>query len=548
MLTLIQKAESYHCLSKDEILDFLSCDEYNEQLFAVADRICSANFDNEVYLRALVEFSNYCRNNCCYCGIRAGNLKCHRYRQTKSEIVAAAISAKNKGLFTVVLQSGEDTFFDVDRMCEIIRDIKKLDMVVTLSLGEKTTEEYAEYKKSGASRYLLRIETTDSDVYEKMHPKMSLEKRKRCLCDLKILNYEVGTGSLVGLPGQTMESLAEDILFYKYLKADMVGIGPLIPHNQTPLANEQIGDILTVTKMVALTRLLLPLSNIPAVTAVETLDRALRVKILKAGANVVMINAAKKDFKEKYEIYPDKYGIKQDLAQGILSVQSELQQIGKKATGKKGNSKSFSKMAVVGLTGGIACGKSYIAGMFIEKYGKEGICLIDCDEIARDVKRHDEGVRNNLKKTFPGAFDGDALNEEKLSDIALKTSENLQKIESLLLPIIIERVKNIIFNRKKEGFKCVVIDAPLLFEKKLDSLCSLTVCVCARKEVQKERYLARKNANIEKYNLINENQIPVATKKQMAMVKLFSNNNEDAIKAVDILYESVQRSMDNEKS
>jgi len=534
MIGLIEKAEKFHRLDKDELVCLLSCNnDVAAELFAAADRICRKYIGDGIYLRALLEFSDYCRNNCLYCGIRAGNSTCLRYRQSVDDIVQAAVFAKRKGLETIVLQSGEDTFFDSDKMCDIIKRIKALDMAVTLSLGEKSTEEYAAYKKAGADRYLLRIETTDEAVYKAMHPNMSLKNRKRCLYDLKILNYEVGTGTLVGLPNQTAESLAEDILFYVEAGADMVGIGPLIPHPQTPLASAKAGDIMTVMKMVALTRLLLPKANIPAVTAVETLHKGSRDKVLAAGANVVMPNVNAENLKEKYEIYPNKYGIGKSAAEVIKNIENGAKVIGKRVLKSKGNSKAFTPAVVIGLTGGIACGKSYVSSLL----AKKGFAVVDCDKIVRELQTYDEDVMKKIKAVFPLAFrnvDGkDVLDRAKLSELTLAKEDGLAEMEKIMIPLVLQRVRELIVFFKKQGKKYIVIDAPLLFEAGLNALCTLVICVYADDEVSLKRYLAREGTSKERLSVLKTRQLPLSEKMKMSDVCIKSENESETAAAVD---------------
>ena len=232
---LIAQAEAEHCLTNTEIERILADDSIDELLFAAADTVRRKNVGEEVHLRGLIEFSNICKQNCNYCGLRRDNRAVSRFRQTPDEIVHMAEKAVEFGYRTVVLQSGEDDWFTVERMAVIIRRIKALGVAVTVSIGEKTFEEYQAYREAGADRYLLRIETTDKALYEEHDPGMSFENRLRCLVDLRALGYEVGTGCLVGLPGQTLGSLAEDILFFQKIDADMIGIGPFIPNPDTPL-------------------------------------------------------------------------------------------------------------------------------------------------------------------------------------------------------------------------------------------------------------------------------------------------------------------------
>ena len=295
--------------SKQEIIEILRDDSKNEWLLSLANRIRRENVGDEVHLRGLIEFSNICKSTCKYCGLRCENKNIERYRIQPEDIIFYAQKAVDMGYKTIVLQSGEDKFFSKDVMCEIIKEIKKLDVALTLSIGERSFEEYKAFRDSGADRYLIRIETTDRNLYSQMHPNMGFDNRVRCLKDLKALGFETGTGCLVGLPGQTVESLADDILFFKEIGADMVGIGPFIAHPDTPLKDEPNGDFILALKVMALTRILLPDINIPATTAMETLNPNGRIIALQSGANVVMPNVTVTEFREKYEIYQGKVEI-----------------------------------------------------------------------------------------------------------------------------------------------------------------------------------------------------------------------------------------------
>jgi len=292
-------------MNKSEIIELLTLPDATE-LFKRADLIRHKNVGDEVHLRGLIEFSNICKRTCKYCGLRSPNHAVERYRIEKDEILNYAQNAVKLGYKTIVLQSGEDDFFTTDKMCEIISGIKKLDVALTLSIGEKTYEEYKAFRDAGADRYLLRIETTDPNLYAKLHPNMDFENRKRCLQDIKSLGYEVGTGSLVGLPDQTINSIADDILFFKELNADMVGVGPFIPHHETPLKNAAVGSFDLALRVMAITRILMPTINIPATTAMETLNPRGRLIALESGANVVMPNVTATEYRAKYEIYPGK--------------------------------------------------------------------------------------------------------------------------------------------------------------------------------------------------------------------------------------------------
>ena len=329
LVNVIKNAQSTHSLSESEIVEILKNDTVNELLFDTADKVRKQYVGDEVHLRGLIEFSNICRCNCFYCGLRKDNTAVQRYRMTLEEILLLAQKAKDFGYKTVVLQSGEDAYFDNDKMCRIIQEIKELDLALTLSIGEKSYEEYKAYKDAGADRYLLRIETTDRELYKKLHPSMSFENRVRCLNDLKTLGFEVGTGCLVGLPHQSDESLARDILFFKNIDADMIGLGPFIPSPQTPLQNENGGTLIKALKVMALTRLLLPDINIPATTAMETLQENGRMLALKSGANVVMPNVTDEECKQKYTIYPGKAGLNNTAQEYRNSIVKKIEAIGR---------------------------------------------------------------------------------------------------------------------------------------------------------------------------------------------------------------------------
>lgn len=305
---LILKVEQTHYLTEDELLHLLQDDSADEAIFQAADRVRQKYVGDEVHLRALIEFTNICKNNCLYCGLRAQNPCVQRYRMSENDIVSLAKKAVQYGYKTVVLQGGEDPAFTTEKMVSILQEIKPLGLAITLSLGERPYEDYQAFKSAGADRYLLRIETTDKDLYERYNPDMSFENRLHCLHDLKSLGYEVGTGILVGLPQQSLRSLAKDILFFKDFGADMIGLGPFIPNPQTPLKNAPQPVLGPALKVMALTRLLLPDVNIPATTAMETLEPNGRIKALQSGANVVMPNITEGEERQNYALYPGKAG------------------------------------------------------------------------------------------------------------------------------------------------------------------------------------------------------------------------------------------------
>ena len=322
--------------SRNDIIEILKDDSNNDWLFSLADKTRKEYVGDEVHLRGLIEFSNICKRQCKYCGLRSEDKYIDRYRISKDDIISYAEHAANMGYKTIVLQSGEDEYYNTDLMCEIIEGIKKLGVALTLSIGEKTYEEYKAFKDAGADRYLIRIETTDRNLYKQMHPNMDFDNRVRCLKDLGRLGYEVGTGCLVGLPEQTIESLAEDILFFKEINADMVGIGPFIPHPHTPLKDEQTGSFTLALKVMALTRILLKDINIPATTAMETLNPNGRIIALHSGANVVMPNVTTTEYRAKYEIYPNKICINEnpDKCRGCIS--AKIQSIGRTISTSQG--------------------------------------------------------------------------------------------------------------------------------------------------------------------------------------------------------------------
>lgn len=306
MKELIKKAENTHLLTKEEIVLLLEDNLLHDDLFEAADKVRHQYVGDKIHLRGLIEFSNICKNNCCYCGLRRDNSNIKRYRLSQQDIINMACLGKKLGLKTIVLQSGEDLFFSKEKMSDIIKEIKSLGLALTLSIGEKSKEDYLAYKQAGADRFLLRIETTDKSLYQRLDPGMDWNERKICLENIRAAGMEVGSGCLVGLPEQTISSLADDILFFKQIEADMIGIGPFIPHVDTPLGKEKCGSLLLALKVMALTRLLLPDINIPATTAMETLESGGQLKALQAGANVVMPNITQNEYRKFYQLYPGK--------------------------------------------------------------------------------------------------------------------------------------------------------------------------------------------------------------------------------------------------
>ena len=322
-------------LNRDEILNYLKSED--DELFKIADKIRKENKGNGVHLRGLIEFGNICKRSCLYCGLRAGNKNIQRYRLDEEEIIQIAKKGISTGYKTIVLQSGEDDYYTKDKLCKIIENIKKFDVALTLSIGERSLEDYRAFKNAGADRYLLRIETTDKNLYKKMHPNASFENRIECLYNLKSLGYETGTGVLVGLEGQNVESLADDILFFKKLNADMIGIGPFIPHPDTPLKDKFNKNAFNLAlKVMAITRIILPDINIPATTAMETFDKNGRIIALNSGANVIMPNINPEKYAKNYQIYPDKAGITDDIIKTRKFLEEKLNSIGRYISKDKG--------------------------------------------------------------------------------------------------------------------------------------------------------------------------------------------------------------------
>ena len=322
MIDILHKAKNEHNLSKEEIVSLLSWEDASE-LFNFANEVRKEYVGDEIHLRALIEFSNICRCNCHYCGLRIANKTVNRYRLGKEEILLRVEEAVKLGFKTVVLQSGEDSFYSSDYLQDLISLIKKYDVALTLGIGEREKEEYKAFKIAGVDRFLLRIETTDKSLYQQLHPNMSFENRLRCLYDLKELGYETGTGCLVGLPNQSLESLAEDILFFKKIDADMVGIGPLIVHPETPLKNFENGSFNLALKVMAITRLLLPDINIPATTAMESLVENGRMIALCSGANVIMPNFTGENYRSDYSIYPNK------ISSSLQKIYNDVDKLGR---------------------------------------------------------------------------------------------------------------------------------------------------------------------------------------------------------------------------
>lgn len=320
-MTNIENILNKSVLEKDDIVSLLSLVKIEEiqKLYDKADEIRKKFKGDDVHLRGIIEFSNYCDRLCTYCGLREKNKSLERYRIPVDEIVQMVKKAYNLGYRTVVLQSGEDYYYTVDMIQDIIKRIKaEVDIIITLSVGERTEKEYQQMKESGANRYLLKHETSDRELYRLLHPDMSFDNRINCLKVLKKLGFEVGSGIMIGLPGQTLESIADDLLLFRELQIDMIGMGPYIPHPGTPLYSifEEKGHFSKdlnydleemVYKVIAIARLINNNANIPATTALATTNPLQgRELALSRGANVLMPNVTDKKYRALYEIYPSK--------------------------------------------------------------------------------------------------------------------------------------------------------------------------------------------------------------------------------------------------
>jgi len=326
-------------LTKHRILHYLSTDNEEEilELFRIADKVREKFVGNKVYLRAILEFSNVCRNDCKYCGIRrSAGVK--RYAMKPEEIVKCAQYAEDLGYGTVVLQSGENSLYD-DKIVGIVRTIKDTtNLAVVLSIGEKSYEQYLEYRLAGADRYLLKHETSNPKLFHELTGR-TLSKRLQCLKWLIELGYQVGSGNIVGLPGQTVEDLANDVIMFKEWDFDMLGIGPFIPCHDTPLENCQAGDPILTLKVIALSRIATKNAHIPATTALRTvLGDDMSHAIFRCGANVVMGNVTPLEYRKLYRIYPGKVCIFKDPEVWLNDIKEQIREAGLKPSGEVGHS------------------------------------------------------------------------------------------------------------------------------------------------------------------------------------------------------------------
>ncbi len=314
--------------------------ELSEYLFEKSRQVRMDHYGNDIYMRGLIEFTNYCKNDCYYCGIRKSNSKVQRYRLTEEDILNCCQTGYELGFRTFVLQGGEDMHFSDEKLVHIILSIKKQhpDCAITLSIGERSHESYLAFFNAGAERYLLRHETANAQHYNKLHPaNLTLASRKACLFDLKEIGFQVGAGFMVGSPFQTVDNLVEDLLFIKELRPHMVGIGPFIPHHQTPFANEARGSLELTLFMLGLIRLLLPQVLLPSTTALGTIDPLGREPGILAGGNVVMPNLSPVSVRNKYMLYDNKICTGDEAAECRFCMQKRMEGIGYQVVVSRGD-------------------------------------------------------------------------------------------------------------------------------------------------------------------------------------------------------------------
>ncbi len=333
ILPLVKKLSDTHSLELSEYEELIlnRNSESERQLRNLAVSVRHEIYGYDVYVRGLIELSNICRNDCLYCGIRRSNTNCDRYRLTPEEIIACSDEGYELGFRTFVLQGGEDSFFNDDVLGGIVREIKARhsDCAVTLSMGERSYESYKYLRECGADRYLLRHETANREHYMKLHPQsMSYDNRMKCLHELRELGYQVGCGFMVGSPYQTVKTLAEDLKFIEEFKPEMCGIGPFIPHKDTPFHDYPSGTLELTCYLLSIIRLIHPPVLLPSTTALGTIDPLGREKGIMSGANVVMPNLSPVRVRKKYELYDNKICTGEESAQCRECLSRRMKSIG----------------------------------------------------------------------------------------------------------------------------------------------------------------------------------------------------------------------------
>lgn len=332
MKQIIDKLVETHDASYEELLSLLqNRDSAKDYLLAKSKELATNIFGNKIFVRGLIEFTNYCKNDCYYCGIQRSNKKIDRYRLSKEEILSCCQNGHSLGMRTFVLQGGEDVYYTDSRMVDIIQAIREgyPDCAITLSFGEKSKETYQKYFDAGADRYLLRHETSNPEHYQKLHPaNLSLDNRKQCLRDLKDIGFQVGAGFMVGSPYQTLENLVEDLVFIKELSPEMIGIGPFIPQSDTPFGKEQAGSMELTLFLIGILRLMNPMSLIPATTALGTINPCGREQGILAGANILMPNLSPVQVRKKYSLYDNKICTGEEAAECKVCLDARIHRIG----------------------------------------------------------------------------------------------------------------------------------------------------------------------------------------------------------------------------
>lgn len=346
-MNLLEKLEKERMLTKDQWIQLIGSREvYESQAAALAKKIREEHFGNQIYVRGLIEFTNYCKNDCYYCGIRRSNRNAERYRLTMEQILECTDTGYELGFRTFVLQGGEDGYYTDERLEEIIKAIKEKhpDCALTLSLGERSRKSYELFYQAGADRYLLRHETADAGHYQRLHPEeMSYQHRMNCLRELKAIGYQVGCGFMVGSPGQTEETLAEDMLFIQEFQPHMVGIGPFVPHHETPFGREPGGTVEDTLYLLSLIRILKPTVLLPATTALGTIDPRGREKGILAGANVVMPNLSPTNVRKKYELYDNKICTGDEAAECRSCLSNRMKTIGCELVTHRGDAPGWNR-------------------------------------------------------------------------------------------------------------------------------------------------------------------------------------------------------------
>jgi biotin synthase len=325
-------------MTRDEIIYLLSLNE-TAALFGEADRVRRLHVGDAVHLRGLIEFSNVCGRDCAYCGLRRSNQAVSRYRMSADEIFDTAKTAAGLGYKSLVLQSGENCQYPMKDMCALLRRIKsEIGIAITLSMGEKSREEYAALKEAGADRYLLRFETSSETLFAQLKPDSSFKERFQCLAWLREVGFQVGSGIMVGLPGQTLEMLADDILLMDKLDLDMIGIGPFIANPQTPLKNAPSGTLDLTLKTLAILRIITKNAHIPATTAMESIEKGGRERALRCGANVLMPNVTPSQYREHYQLYPNKICINDQPGDCAACITGMVHSLGRTIAADAGHS------------------------------------------------------------------------------------------------------------------------------------------------------------------------------------------------------------------